>query len=316
VPLGPRRNRRARRPRRLRRPPRWLYPRFLERRYAEILEQQVVNKLVAIVRDDVFPQLKRLVFQADQSRPKPVRLDDVAEDVDKLVQSMNVSFGVEAPGVAAGTREEIVALQDISGALSDANRQQWKKIMRETMGVDIFQAEPFLATQKSLFVSQNVGLISKMKTEAVADIKGIIDRGLQGGLRVEEIEKQILAKTGATKSKARLIARDQVAKANAQLTELRQTELGVTRYIWRTSRDERVRGRPGGLWASARPSHWIMEGKTCRWDDATVYQNAEGKWRKRSGLSPKGVALHPGQDYQCRCTAEPILEDVIESFPG
>ena len=53
--------------------------------------------------------------------------------------------------------------------------------------------------------------------------------------------------------------------------------LGITQYIWRTSRDERV-----------RESHLVLEGKTFSWD------------------SPPDVG-HPGQDINCRCTAEPVI---------
>jgi uncharacterized protein with gpF-like domain len=82
------------------------------------------------------------------------------------------------------------------------------------------------------------------------------------------------------------------------LTQLRQTELGVSKYIWRTSRDERV-----------RESHRAMEGRTAVWDDPAVYLDDEGDRHPRSGIG--GVELHPGEDFQCRCFAEPVLEDLL-----
>lgn len=67
------------------------------------------------------------------------------------------------------------------------------------------------------------------------------------------------------------------------------TSLGIKKYRWRHSRDERVRGNPGGKYPKARPSHWAREGKIYSWNDP-----------------PPGG--HPGMDYQCRCTAEPVFE--------
>jgi SPP1 gp7 family putative phage head morphogenesis protein len=280
----------------LQRPPVWLHPKFIERRYAKFLKQQVVDKLVAMVNSDVIPRLKNLTFTAKQFRPDSAtaRLDDLAGEVEQMADTLRVGFDRE-PFI------EKSAVQDIGREISSANRTQWTKIMRATIGVDLMTSEPYLATQLSLFVSQNTTLISKMKREAVDDITGIVERGLQGGLRVEAIEQQIREKTKATANKARLIARDQVSKANSQLTKLRQEDLGVSKYVWRTSKDERV-----------RDSHKVMEGMTCAWDDPTIYINEDGKSRKRSGLDPAGVPLHPGEDYQCRCTAEPVLDDLIE----
>ena len=40
--------------------------------------------------------------------------------------------------------------------------------------------------------------------------------------------------------------RDLDPDAYANLNRLRQRDLGVERYVWRTARDERVRGNPAG----------------------------------------------------------------------
>lgn len=119
---------------------------------------------------------------------------------------------------------------------------------------------------------------------------------------------------GKTQSRSDLIARDQLTKLNSQITKKRQTEAGVTLYRWHTAVDERVRGKPGGRYPNARPSHWAMENKICKWDDSTVYADTiedalNGKWKSRGSIS--GVQLHPGQDIQCRCWSEAIWDNVI-----
>jgi hypothetical protein len=74
--------------------------------------------------------------------------------------------------------------------------------------------------------------------------------------------------------------------------------VGLTMYVWETSGDERV-----------RPSHEMMDGGLCRWDDSTVYSQDGGKtWTSR----PYGaVLLHPGQDFQCRCTALSYWQELV-----
>ena len=64
------------------------------------------------------------------------------------------------------------------------------------------------------------------------------------------------------------------------LTELRQTSIGVTDYVWSTSGDERV-----------RPEHAARNGKVYKWSEP-----------------PAGG--HPGEDIQCRCRAIPVLDDL------
>ncbi len=68
---------------------------------------------------------------------------------------------------------------------------------------------------------------------------------------------------------------------DGDLTRERQRGMGLKRYTWRTSQDERV-----------RESHRIKEGK-------------EFDWTK-----PPADTGHPGQDFQCRCTAEPIFTEL------
>ncbi len=63
-----------------------------------------------------------------------------------------------------------------------------------------------------------------------------------------------------------------------------QEAFGIKRYIWHTQGDERVRG-----------SHAANDGKIFSWDNPP----------------PMG---HPGEDYGCRCWAEPILTDP-EEYP-
>ena len=107
---------------------------------------------------------------------------------------------------------------------------------------------------------------------------------MRQGLPARALVELINNKIGKTEANVNLIARDQVSKLNGQLTRVRQTSLGVKSYIWRTSLDERV-----------RPTHISKEGKEFNWNE------------------PPSDTGHPGEDYQCRCYAEPVLEKLIST---
>ena len=62
-------------------------------------------------------------------------------------------------------------------------------------------------------------------------------------------------------------------------------EGGFDRYVWTTRKDSRV-----------RPDHARLEGRIINWNDPPVVDLRSGRRR------------HPGEDYNCRCTAAPFKE--------
>lgn len=125
---------------------------------------------------------------------------------------------------------------------------------------------------------QNVQLI-KTATESVkAETARVITQN--PNLRPKELAALLQKQTGAATSRAMLWARDQTTKLHAQVQKERNKTAGIKRYVWRTAGpgDERV-----------RETHEEREGLIFEWDDP-----------------PEGG--HPGEDIQCRCVPEPILE--------
>ena len=115
-------------------------------------------------------------------------------------------------------------------------------------------------------------------------------------------QKELIKEYGLSTARAKLIARTEVAKLNGQISKSRQESLGVPEYDWSTSGDERV-----------RPSHKVLNGKICRWDDPTVYRNpGETEWRKRSTIG--GYIGDPGEDYQCRCISMARIENLLDQL--
>lgn len=141
------------------------------------------------------------------------------------------------------------------------------------------------------WVRSNVELI-KAADPIKSAVREVLDNRLKGGVRVEEIREVLRERLDMTKRRAELIARDQVLKASGQLQQARQEQVGIKRYVWTTSLDERV-----------RDDHERLEGQVFRWDDPPVTNFSEvvrGRPERRG---------HPGSDFQCRCTADPILDD-------
>lgn len=134
------------------------------------------------------------------------------------------------------------------------------------------------------FRRENVRLIGSVLDDQISEVSELVREAVRTGRRVEDLAEDIEARFGVSTSRARLIARDQVLKANSAMTQTRMTAAGVSRYRWSTSRDERV-----------RPMHRELEGQIFSWSDPPV-------------TTPKGERNHPGEDYQCRCLPVAVLD--------
>lgn len=168
-------------------------------------------------------------------------------------------------------------------AVQQHNKENFKRTMRAALGVDVFHDSPRVASTAALFVQENVSLISSIPERYLAEVEGLVLRNFQQGRRAEDFADEIAERYGVAESRAALIARDQTLKLNGALTENRQTALGITRYTWRTSQDERV-----------RETHAELEGEVFEWAD------------------PPDVG-NPGEDYQCRCHAEPDVSELLSA---
>lgn len=286
--------------------PSWKYPKSIELQYMVYLSR-LVNSWQAVTENLIIPNLERFVAEANIRKPlNIIRVDDWAEDLRQLINTFRISLNTSDISKRTNT-----SVQEIFSKTNDLNLKEFHKVTNAAFGIPLLQVEPWMQGTMSSFINNNVNLIVNTRDSVISQIENIVNQGINQGLRHETIKKQILEGTNLqsgvfkkVKTRARLIARDQVSKLNGQLTQLRQNEIGVSQYYWNTSVDERV-----------RPSHAAMEGKLCRWDDPTVYSSDGGKtWQSRSSLG--AVELHPGQDYQCRCWAEPDFKTIDLESPS
>lgn len=132
----------------------------------------------------------------------------------------------------------------------------------------------------------NLDLVDRAGNGYFDDVVDVLTDPANEGLRVEELRDLLLKRGSVSESRAQLIAVDQTLKLHASLTEVRQTEAGVTSYRWSTSLDERV-----------RPMHAELEGQAFDWDDPPI-------------TNEDGDTNHPGNDYRCRCLALPIIPEL------
>ena len=139
-------------------------------------------------------------------------------------------------------------------------------------------------------IHNNVSLIKSIPTQFFGDIESAVLNGINDGASYKDLQDIIERRYNVTESRARLIARDQTAKVNGQLTATRQVDAGIDKFEWLTSDDERV-----------RDSHKDLE------EDETEHGRGVYLWSQPPrGL--KGRRIIPGFEFQCRCVAIPVVD--------
>jgi len=158
-----------------------------------------------------------------------------------------------------------------------------------SMGIDstaLFASSRHLGPTLSGFITDNTSLIKTLSRDYVSRIADTLS-AMQGE-RSSSISNRLQYDLDVTESHADLIAVDQTLKLNSKLTELRQTQVGVTEYSWFTVHDERV-----------RPDHAALDGQRFSWNGQPPIVD------KKSGRRE-----HPGRDFRCRCQAIAIIPGI------
>jgi SPP1 gp7 family putative phage head morphogenesis protein len=208
-----------------------------------------------------------------------LRADALADDIIRVFSNLALQFAtIHPPGEIDSELTSIAT--DIDAHQSREHQRQ----MKAALGLELIVPEPFRQSAIRGFVATNQALVESLTGDAFAAFQSITNRGIQSGLRVEDIAKELLARLKITQNKARFLAVDQTNKLFGQLTELRQTNVGIEEYVWDDSDDERV-----------RPRHRALDQTPQKWSKPPIVDLKTGR------------RAHPGGDYRCRCQALPVF---------
>jgi SPP1 gp7 family putative phage head morphogenesis protein len=254
-------------------------PLVIEQKYYRNIAR-MIRAMELFVRAEVVPNLSQWV-KISEMELRGDRMDSVRTDIERIYERLDGitqdMFGVEWQRLIS-----VEAAEETSAFNADKTRREIKRVI----GVDVAVAEPWLRDRIAVFAADNADLITSLRTESIRKIKFQTVQALEQAMTSAEFARRIESSFGAelqrvthnARSRARLIARDQISKLNGKLTETRQTQLGITHYRWSTSGDERV-----------RETHKANNGKIFAWDN------------------PPPETGHVGEQINCRCVAVPHL---------
>ena len=157
--------------------------------------------------------------------------------------------------------------------------------IRSVAGVNPNLRYPAASDKLNLIIKENVRLITSLNDKYYGEVERVVRSGVLEGRNINDIRKGLAKASQGTINNAKLVARDQVGSALAEVTRQRQEQAGVEHYIWSSVGDSKV-----------RDNHAEWDGQRFSW---------------KTG-SPNGT--HPGQEINCRCIAQPDRNEILEIY--
>lgn len=156
--------------------------------------------------------------------------------------------------------------------------------LKNQTGIDLsayLRNSPNIAERVNTLTAGNIQLIKSIRSQYLDKVQNAVMQAMVRGSLNKDLAAQIKDLGKTTEKRAMFIARDQSSKLNAALTQARHEEVGIKKYMWSASLDERV-----------RESHAEKDGQIFE------YSN------------PPADTGHPGHDFNCRCVQIPVFDEV------
>lgn len=224
-----------------------------------------------------------------------VRLSDLPTDVRSAIELSEARFQKKLESIQKKLDE--VLPEDIAGKI-DVTEIFSKEIYRVTKDIDetlkAITVMPELSDQNRREIASgwanNMKLtIQDFANDEIQKLRLDVSNNAFRGIRYEALVKDIQKSYGVTASKAKFLARQET---NLLLTELKKTrylEAGVDEYQWIC-----VVGSPAH---PVRDQHKKLDRQFFSWHNPPI-TSEPGEPERRN---------HPGQDFNCRCRAKPIV---------
>lgn len=194
-------------------------------------------------------------------------------------ESWFISLEQQADGLEYALNSSVVAIMAVE---AERHTHRWVTEAKKALSVDlsaVVRNEDLSDFLKDA-ATRNASLIKSLRTNTIADIRRLVIEAKISGQSIKQLTAEIQARLKVARSRAELIATDQLNKLTADLNQIRQQQAGIDEYSWQDSRDERVRER-----------HRNLRNKRYKWGEPT---GAEG-------------GLPPGKPVRCRCTAKAVV---------
>lgn len=247
----------------------------------------IVKEIKKDVDTILMPLLRKLSpqYETDSAPVFDAYTDEIFTAINRIVNKWR---SPEFSEVANKLSSEFINTAD------KVNRKRFNTSMK-SVGLDVFGDSPELVSYIDTSIFDNTRLIKSIPEQYLSNVQSIVMTNVRAGGRPSSIASSLLDQFDVTNNRAKMIARDQTAKVNGDLSAKRQQNVGFEYFQWLDSDDQRVRRRHEGIA-----------------DKVTAYGKGIYRW-DNPPLSDKGIPIIPGQDFQCRCVAVPVSNAQVEA---
>lgn len=213
---------------------------------------------------------KEIAPLLNESLNDSIRMDVSFENMKKILLKLNVFF--------RGIFSEKTAFAESNKFINSINTVNKANVTRQVVvrGIELTKSEPWIKSFMMAKTQENASYMSTIPDEFYNKIAQSVYRTVSSGGNLTEITEDIVKFGQTSRERAAFIARDQTGSILGQMTAERHQKAGILAFRWSDSGDNRV-----------RPTHKKRNGK--------IYFYAD-------------KPLLPGEDYGCRCVAEPVDE--------
>lgn len=223
------------------------------------------------IDSDSDPSIMTAAFLASLRRQElidriNVAIDSLNDRIEEMMSSFQ--FNEDFAGIWGAVDK------DVSDVLSKSKRDDDPDVMR---GVNVYQQAV------DAYRTDQTRNVKNWTPEQIVRLRRMSQRMQKGNAPASTFSRQVMNEWGVTERKAAFLARQETSLLKASITRTRCLDAGITKYIWRTSEDERV-----------RDYHAQLNGKTFFFGQPPV-------------VSKDGRRAEPGEDFNCRCVAIPLV---------
>jgi len=236
-----------------------------------------LQKANTIYKAQVDKRVKTLLRQIDAlDRTRPGAFAQAAEKLQTSIDNLQRNLD-------AANRRSAAAVDRFVARADRENRRRTVAVFSRRGAANDIDA---VLNSKASITSKNIRRLADRYKADLDDVNRdysdrvqIILQARLGGSRADSRKALRNARSIVTR-RIKNTASNQAHNINASLNRTRQAALGAKGYMWRTRDDEKVRNSHAEL------------------------HNTEQRWAAR----PQPLNRHPGEDFNCRCDALPIVE--------
>lgn len=187
------------------------------------------------------------------------------------------------------------SLKDKARELSEAFRSTALETARRMEKFSKAEAVRTIGDLASDLPERVVSFAVNFAADAVIKVNGLLEESLSAAEDLATTAEVVGEEVGTFSlegmldswlSRAAQSARNMVTQGTAELNQERHESLGITDYVWFSMHDDKVRAE-----------HRALDMQECSYDDPPL----------TADKSSSGEACNPGDDYECRCLAAPIV---------